>query len=53
MPASRAFRAVSVLIPDLHERPWNHNWKPYFEKLVVKCEIEESYADAQFTKATR
>ena len=52
MPASRAFRAVSVLIPDLHERTWNRKWKPFFEKLVAKCAAEESHADALFRRVT-
>ncbi|MEM6159655.1 antitermination protein [Erwinia sp. P6884] len=50
MPATRAFRAVKLLV---HERTWNRNWKPFFEKLVTKCEIEENHADAQFRKVRR
>lgn len=53
MPASRAFRAISVLLPELQERTWNRNWKPFFEKLVAECEIEESHADAEFRKITQ
>ncbi|RRZ90273.1 antitermination protein [Erwinia sp. 198] len=53
MPASRAYRAVSLLLPNLHERTWNRNWKPFFEMLVTKCEIEESHADTQFRKVTK
>ncbi|KGT91255.1 molecular chaperone [Erwinia typographi] len=53
MPGTRAYRAVSVMIPDLNERTWNRNWRPFFEKLVAKCEIEENHADAEFSKITR
>lgn len=52
MPATRAFRAVKLLVPDLYERTWNRNWKPFFEALVAKCEIEESHADAHFRMVT-
>ncbi|MEM6049599.1 antitermination protein [Erwinia sp. P7711] len=52
MPATRAFRAVKLLVPELHERTWNRNWKPFFEKLVTKCEIEENHADAEFRRVT-
>ncbi|MEF9676041.1 antitermination protein [Pectobacterium aroidearum] len=49
-PGSAAYRAISALLPDLQERTWNRNWKPFFEKLVAKCGIEESRADIAFKK---
>lgn len=52
-PGARAYRAVSALVPDLQERTWNRNWKPFFDKLVSKCEIEEAHADAVFHRATK
>jgi hypothetical protein len=52
MPASRAYRAISMLLPELQERTWNRNWKPFFEALVAKCETEENHADALFRKVT-
>ncbi|MDC7862236.1 antitermination protein [Pantoea ananatis] len=52
-PRARAYRAVSALVPDLQERTWNRNWKPFFDKLVTKCEIEEAYADSVFHRATK
>ena len=53
MPSSTAFRAINVLVPDLTQSSWSRNWKPFFEKLVAKCEIEENHADAMFRKATK
>ncbi len=53
MPSSKAYQAVRHLVPELTQSSWSRNWKPYFEKLVTKCEIEESHADAQFRKVTR
>lgn len=53
MPSSTAFRAINVLVPDLTQSSWSRNWKPFFEKLVAKCEIEESHADAIFSQATK
>lgn len=53
MPSSRAFQAVTLLLPDLTQSSWSRNWKPFFEKLVAKCEIEESHADAEFRKVTK
>nr|WP_194717594.1 antitermination protein [Pantoea agglomerans] len=53
MPSSIAFRAISVLVPDLTQSSWSRNWKPFFENLVVKCEIEENHADAIFRQATK
>lgn len=53
MPSSTAFRAINVLVPDLTQSSWSRNWKPFFERLVAKCEIEESHADAIFRQATK
>lgn len=53
MPSSTAFRAINVLVPELTQSSWSRNWKPFFEKLVAKCEIEESHADLVFQRITR
>ncbi|WP_455853144.1 antitermination protein Q [Pantoea endophytica] len=52
-PSSAAHRAINALLPDLTQSSWSRNWKPFFESLVTKCEIEESHADAVFRKATK
>jgi len=53
MPSSTAFRAINVLVPELTQSSWSRNWKPFFEKLVAKCEIEENHADLTFQRITR
>lgn len=52
-PGTRAYRAIHTLLPELQERTWNNNWRPFFDKLVAKCETEESHADSEFRKVTR
>lgn len=52
-PSSAAYRAITALLPDLTQSSWSRNWKPFFEKLVAKCEIEENHADAVFREATK
>jgi len=51
-PGTTAYKAITALLPDLHERTWNRNWRPLYESLVTKCEQEESHADSVFQKIT-
>lgn len=53
MPSSRAFQAIRTLVPELTQPTWSRNWKPFFEMLVTKCEVEENHADTIFQKATK
>lgn len=52
MPSSKAYNAIRHLVPDLNERTWRRNWKPFHERLVEKCYVEESCAEALFNKVT-
>lgn len=52
-PSTLAFTAIRHLVPDLNERTWRRNWKPFYEKLITKCEMEESCAGDEFQKITR
>lgn len=52
-PSTVAFKAIRVLVPELNERTWRRNWKPFYESLISKCEIEENAADTAFQKVTR
>lgn len=52
-PSTLAFAAIRHLVPDLNERTWRRNWKPFYEKLITKCEMEESMACDEFKKITR
>ncbi|HEK2686869.1 TPA: antitermination protein [Proteus mirabilis] len=42
VPSSVAYQAIRKLLPELNERSWNRNWKPFYNKLVKKCFVEES-----------
>ncbi|WP_426817658.1 antitermination protein [Winslowiella sp. 2C04] len=53
VPSSIAQTAIGKLIPELTQSTWSRNWKPFYEKLVAKCDIEESRADAVFSMITR
>lgn len=53
MPSSTAYAAITALLPELTQSSWSRNWKSLYELLVVKCEKEESHADAVFQRITR
>ena len=52
MPSSVAYQAISKLLPELNERTWRRNWKPFYEKLISKCFSEESNAEVVFNQVT-
>lgn len=52
-PSSVAFRAIRALLPELTQSAWSRNWKPFYDSLITKCEMEESLADSAFHKVTR
>lgn len=53
MPSSVAYKAITALLPELTQSSWSRNWKPFYEALVVKCDIEEGVAAAEFHKITK
>ncbi|MBD2804995.1 antitermination protein [Xenorhabdus sp. ZM] len=53
VPSSVAYTAIKALIPDLNERTWRRNWKPFYEKLVEKCRTEERRAEEVFNAITK
>ncbi|MEZ2895248.1 antitermination protein Q [Providencia rettgeri] len=53
VPSSVAYNAIRHLVPDLNERTWRRNWKPFYEKLTSKCFIEESMAEQAFSKVIK
>ncbi|MEM8110753.1 antitermination protein, partial [Morganella morganii subsp. sibonii] len=53
VPSSVAYQAIKHLVPDLNERTWRRNWKPFYEGLTGKCHIEESQAEQLFGCITR
>nr|WP_253941448.1 antitermination protein [Providencia rettgeri] len=40
-------------MPDLNERTWRRNWKPFYEKLTSKYFIGEGVAEYAFSKVTK
>lgn len=52
VPSTAAYKAILILIPDLHVRTWTRNWKPFCDALVDVCWKEERHADKEFQKAT-
>lgn len=53
MPASAAYRAVTMLIPNLTQPTWSRTVKPLYDALVVQCHKEESIADNILNAVTR
>ena len=53
VPSSVAYAAISHLVPDLNERTWRRNWKPFYDGLAAKCYVEESQAERLFSYITR
>lgn len=53
MPASAAYRAVTMLIPNLTQPTWSRTVKPLYDALVVQCHKEESIADNILNTVTR
>ncbi|EKN6282908.1 antitermination protein [Yersinia enterocolitica] len=52
-PSTTAYRAITALLPELTQSSWSRNWKPFYESLVAKCDIEESHAEDEFQRITR
>lgn len=53
MPSSVAFNIIKRLIPTLNVRTWQRNWKPFYDKLVDLCYVEEAKAKFVFNEITR
>lgn len=53
VPSSVAYNAIKHLVPDLTQSSWSRNWKPFYEKLICKCYIEEGIAEKSFSKTLK
>lgn len=53
MPSSVAYGAITALLPELTQSSWSRNWKPFYEALVAKCDVEEGRAAEEFQKITK
>ncbi len=53
VPSSVAYQVIKHLVPDLNERTWRRNWKPFYDDLAAKCYVEESQAEQLFSHVTK
>ncbi|KLU14260.1 MULTISPECIES: antitermination protein [Xenorhabdus] len=53
VPSSVAYTAIKAYLPELNERTWRRNWKPFYQKLVEKCYTEEKRAEVAFNAVTK
>lgn len=52
IPSTEAFRAIEELETGLTLATWKKSIKPFYDQLITKIEIEESWANASLAKAT-
>ncbi|SET28729.1 antitermination protein [Thorsellia anophelis] len=53
IPSSVAYRAVSSIVTELTQSTWSRRFKPLLDHLVIKCEIEENFANSTIKKVTK
>ncbi|WP_432372809.1 antitermination protein [Pantoea allii] len=52
IPAVEAYRAISEITGEISLATWDRSGKPFYDGLIVKLEVEESWADAALRKVT-
>lgn len=52
IPAVEAFRAISEITHSISLATWDRSGKPFYDQLIGKLEIEESWANAALNKVT-
>ncbi|WP_312836651.1 antitermination protein [Pantoea sp.] len=52
IPAIEAFRAISAITDSISLATWDRSGKPFYDQLIGKLEIEESWANAALNKVT-
>lgn len=52
IPAVEAFRAISEIAESISLATWDRSGKPFYDQLIGKLEIEESWANAALNKVT-
>lgn len=50
LPSTAVYGAIKEILPDLHVRSWNRNWKPFYEYTIAHCYKEEAAARQAFRK---
>lgn len=53
VPSSVAYQVIKHLVPDLNERTWRRNWKPFYDQLTGRCYIAEAEAEKNFSYITQ
>jgi hypothetical protein len=53
VPASRVYRAVISLAPDLAERTFYRHWRPLYDELLTWCYSQEERAERGYVRLTR
>lgn len=52
VPSAQVFRAIQRLVPGLTQSSWSRNWKPHYQHLIAKCDVEAGLAAAEFRRIT-
>lgn len=52
IPAVEAFRAITEIAESISLATWDRSGKPFYDQLIGKLEIEESWANAALNKVT-
>ncbi|MBE5254534.1 antitermination protein [Mixta mediterraneensis] len=52
IPAAEAFRAICGITDAISVATWDRSGKPFYDQLIGKLEIEESWANAALNKVT-
>ncbi|MCI0254121.1 UNVERIFIED_ASMBLY: antitermination protein, partial [Cronobacter sakazakii] len=53
LPSTEAFAAVCQITDAISLDTWKKSVKPFYDALIIKFEVEESWADAQLREVTR
>ncbi|EJE1166117.1 antitermination protein, partial [Cronobacter sakazakii] len=53
LPSTEAFAAVCQITDAISLDTWKKSVKPFYDGLIIKFEVEESWADAQLREVTR
>ena len=53
VPASRVYRAVKALAPELAERTFYRNWQAVYDELLAWCQEQEDRAERGYMRLTR
>lgn len=52
IPAVEAYRAITKVTEGIGQATWDRSVKPFYDQLIGKLEIEESWADSTLRKVT-